>query len=38
MKDDFVKVCVICNVEKNFDIFYNKYSECKACNIKKVLK
>ena len=27
------KVCVICKTEKNIDNFYNKYRECKPCNI-----
>ena len=27
------KVCVICKTEKNVDNFYNKYRECKPCNI-----
>ena len=29
------KVCVVCNTEKSIDIFYNKYRECKPCNIKR---
>ena len=29
------KVCVICKIEKNIDSFYNKYRECKPCNIKR---
>ena len=32
------KVCVICNTEKNIDIFYNKYRECKPCNIQRSMK
>ena len=32
------KVCVVCNTEKSFDKFYNKYRECKPCNIKRSLK
>ena len=32
------KVCVICNTEKSIDNFYNKYRECKQCNIKRSLK
>ena len=32
------KVCVICNTEKSFDTFYNKYSECEQCNIKRSMK
>ena len=27
------KVCVVCNIEKSIDKFYNKYRECKPCNI-----
>ena len=32
------KVCVICNTEKSIDNFYNKYRECKPCNIKRSTK
>ena len=32
------KVCVICNTEKSIGKFYNKYRECKQCNIKRSLK
>ena len=32
------KVCVICNIEKSIDNFYNKYRECKPCNIKRSMK
>ena len=28
------KVCIVCNIEKSFDNFYNKYRECKQCNIE----
>ena len=28
------KVCFICNTEKRNDNFYNKYRECKLCNIQ----
>ena len=27
------KVCVVCNIEKSIDNFYNKHRECKPCNI-----
>ena len=27
------KVCVVCNIEKSIDNFYNKYRECKPCNL-----
>ena len=29
------KICVVCNIEKSNDNFYNKYRECKPCNIKR---
>ena len=32
------KVCVICDTEKSIDNSYNKYSECKQCNIKRSMK
>ena len=32
------KVCVLCNIEKSIDNFYNKYSEGKQCNIKRSMK
>ena len=31
-------VCVVCNVEKSIDNFYNKYRECKQCNIRRSMK
>ena len=31
-------VCVICNPEKSNNKFYNKFRECKQCNIKRNLK
>ena len=32
------KVCVVCNIEKSIDNFYNKYRECKQCIIKRSMK
>ena len=32
------KVCVIFNTEKSIDNFYNKYRECKPCNIQRNMK
>ena len=32
------KICVVCNIEKSIDNFYNKYRECKPCNIKRSMK
>ena len=32
------KVCVVCNIEKSIDHFYNKYRECKPCNIQRSMK
>ena len=29
------KICVICKIENSIDNFYNKYRECKQCNIKR---
>ena len=29
------KVCVVCKIEKSFNTFYNKYRECKQCNVKR---
>ena len=29
------KVCVVCNIEKSIDNFYNKYRECKQRNNKR---
>ena len=31
-------VCVICNTEKSIDNFYNRYRQCKQCNIKRSMK
>ena len=32
------KICVVCNIEKSIANFYNKYRECKSCNIKGSMK
>ena len=32
------KVCVICNTEKSIDNYYNKYRECKQCNIHRSMR
>ena len=32
------KTCVICNTEKTIDNFYNKYRDCKQCNIQRNMK
>ena len=32
------KISVVCNTEKSIDNFYNKYRECKPCNIKRSTK
>ena len=32
------KVFVVCNIEKSIDNYYNKYRECKQCNIKRSMK
>ena len=29
------KVCAVCNTGKSIDSFYNKYRECKPCNIRR---
>ena len=31
------KTCTLCKIEKDINHFYNKYSECKECNMKRVL-
>ena len=30
------KVCVVCNIEKSNENFYNKYRECKNVILKEV--
>ena len=32
------KICVVCNIEKSIDNFYNKYRECEPCNIQRSMK
>ena len=32
------KMCTICNIEKDINNFYKKYSECIACNRARGLK
>ena len=32
------KICPHCNIEKNIEDFYNKYTECKLCNSNRSLK
>ena len=32
------KVFVLCNTEKSIDNFYNKYRECKQCNLQRSMK
>ena len=32
------KICVVCNIEKSIDNYYNKHRECKPCNIKRSRK
>ena len=32
------KTCTVCSIEKHINNFYKKYSECKACNIKRGVK
>ena len=32
------KICVVCNIEKSIDNYYNKYREYKQCNIKRSMK
>ena len=32
------KICVVCNIAKSIDNYYNKYRECKQCNIQRSMK
>ena len=32
------KICVICNIEKSNENFYNKYRERKQCNKQRSMK
>ena len=32
------KICTVCKTEKHINNFNKKYSECKACNIKRGVK
>ena len=32
------KIFTQCNIEKHFEKFYKRYSECKDCNIKRLVK
>ena len=32
------KTCTVCKIEKQINNFYKKYSESKACNIKRGVK
>ena len=32
------KICVVCNIGKSIDNFYNKNRECKPCNIQRSMK
>ena len=32
------KICVVCNIEKSNDNFYNKNRECKQCIIQRSMK
>ena len=38
MDDKIVKICVVFNAEQSTDNFCKKHRECKARNIKRVLK
>ena len=32
------KSCTVCNIEKQINNFYKRYSECKICNIRRGVK
>ena len=32
------KTCTVCNFEKDIHCFLKKYSECKDCKLKRVVK
>ena len=32
------KICTHCNIEKNIEDFYNKYTECKICTCNRSLQ
>ena len=32
------KLCTICNIEKNTNNFYKKYTECIDCKTKTILR
>ena len=32
------KICIVCNIEKSIDKFYNKYRECTQCKIRRSKK
>ena len=32
------KICTVCNIEKQTNNVYKKFSECKDCNIKRGVK
>ena len=38
MNGNIVKICVVSSIEKIVDSFYNKYRECKSCDIQRSLK
>ena len=38
MNNIVVKLCAVRHTGKSIDALYDKYRECKHCNIKRVLK